>query len=573
MPKCKWNIKSSVTDKAKKLSRELGLTPVVTQILMNRGLSDKDNIETFLNPNLSSLSDPLGLSDMEKAANRLADAVEKKEKVCIYGDYDIDGSTAIVTVVSFLKSMGVDVTYYQPERFTEGYGFLMEPVKKIHEKGIKLLISVDCGTSNIDTAEYCKNAGLDLIITDHHKVSDKLPNALAFVNPHKNGEDPAYACLAGVGVAYYLVIATRKILRDRNYFNRADMIEPDLKNYLDIVAFGTVADVVPLVGLNRILVRRGMELINLNPRKGFNALKEISGIKNKINTDAISYILSPRLNAAGRMGNASRSVELLMTDDESEAKGLATILHEENQKRVSFQNRSWTEVQGMIEEMILNRSSTYFENKFSLTLASEEWHQGIIGIIASKAVERWYKPTSVYSIGEHGIAKGSARSIQGVDIYNIFSGFREIFEDFGGHNMAAGMSIKADRIPKFEELFEQGVSKYINAQKIHPVLDVDIEVNIGDVGFKTLSEMSLMEPFGIDNPAPLFLCSDVKVFSKNVLKGKHLKLKLEKNIDAIGFNMGDTADLIGDTANIVFRPSINEWNGNKTLQYVIVDMD
>ncbi|MFH1223500.1 MAG: DHHA1 domain-containing protein, partial [Pseudomonadota bacterium] len=329
----------------------------------------------------------------------------------------------------------------------------------------------------------------------------------------------------------------------------------------------------PLVGLNRILVKRGMELINLAPRMGLTALKEISGLKNRINSDAISYILSPRLNAAGRMGNASRSVELLMSKDQAEACELAAILHEENQKRVSVQNKSWTQVQEMIEGMILSKSSAYFENKFSLTLASEGWHQGVIGIIASKAAERWYKPTAVYSISENGKAKGSARSVPGVDIYNIFSGFKEIFEDFGGHGMASGMSIRTERIPKFEELFEQGVSKYINAQKIQPVLDIDVEVGMGEVGMKAVTEISTMEPFGIGNPAPLFLCSDVKVFSKTVLKEKHLKLKLEKNIDAIGFNMGELHDLIGDTINIVFRPSINEWNGMRQLQYVIVDID
>jgi len=573
MSKCRWNIKSGVTDKAKKLSKEIGLTPVVTQVLINRGFSSKENIESFFNPNLANLANPSGLSDMDKAAQRLADAVEKKEKICIYGDYDIDGSTAVVTMVSFLRELGSDVIYYQPERFGEGYGLSVEPVKKLYEKGVQLLVSVDCCTSNIETAKYCKSVGMDLVITDHHKIGNELPDAYAFVNPHKKGEDPVYICLAGVGVAYYLVIATRKVLREKNYFNNTDLTEPDLKNYLDVVAFGTVADVVPIVGLNRILVKRGMELINLTPRMGIRALKEVSGVKNKINSEVISYILSPRLNAAGRMGNASRSVELLMATDEVIAKELANVLHEENQKRVSFQNKSWLQVQTMIEEMILNKSSTYFENKFSLTLASEGWHQGVIGIIASKAVERWYKPTAVYSIGEHGLAKGSARSIHGVDIYNIFSGFREIFEDFGGHDMASGMSIKTDRIPKFEELFEQGVSKYINAQKIQPALDIDVEVDTGEIGVKAANEISSMEPFGIDNPAPLFLCTDVKVFSKTVLKEKHLKLKLEKNIDAIGFNMGELHDLIGDTVNIVFRPNINEWNGLKQLQYVIVDLD
>lgn len=566
MAKYKWNVKSGITDSAKKLAKEAGITPVVAQVFINRGFSSNDEIKAFLSPLLSKLPDPFLLSDAERAAERIADAIDKKEKICIYGDYDIDGSTAVAILAGFFKELGGSFFYYQPERFGEGYGMSAEAVEKIIKQGASLVVSVDCGTSSIDAAVLCRKKGVDLIITDHHKLGDIAPDAYAFVNPHKPGEPEVFSSLAGVGVAYYLAIALRKVMRERGCFNTAKK-EPDLKNYLDLVAFGTVADVVPILGVNRVLVKKGLEFINSNPRKGIKALAEISGLKGAISSDSISYILAPRLNAAGRMGSASRSVELLLTNDEQKSQDLAMVLHEENQKRVSFQNKSWQQVQTMAGAF------DSFDSKYSLTFASEGWHQGIIGIIASKAVEKWYKPTAVYSISENGLAKGSARSIHGIDIFNVFSEFRDIFEDFGGHDMAAGMSIKTDRIPKFVELFESGVSKYVKSKKIHPAIEVDVEVRPSDINLKTIKEIMEMEPFGSDNPYPVFLCRDLNVTNKMVLKEKHLKLKLENNIDAIGFNMSDMEGYTDDKIDVVFKPSINEWNGTKQVQYVIVDMD
>ncbi len=566
MAKYKWNVKSVITDKARGLAKEVGVSPVVAQVFINRGLVSNEDIQAFMSPLLSKLPDPFLLSDIERAANRIADAISNKELICIYGDYDIDGSTAVATLAGFFKELGASYFYYQPERFGEGYGMSAEAVEKIIKQGVSLFISVDCGTSSIDAADLCKKKGIDLIITDHHKLGDLVPDAYAFVNPHKPNEPIMFAGLAGVGVAYYLAIALRKVLRERNYFNLGKK-EPDLKDYLDLVAFGTVADVVPILGVNRVLVKKGLEVINSSPRKGIKALAQISGLKGVISSDSISYILAPRLNAAGRMGSASRSVELLLSNDEQESQNLAMVLHEENQKRVSFQNKSWQQVQALACEF------EGFDSRYSLTFASEGWHQGIIGIIASKSVEKWYKPTAVYSISENGIAKGSARSIHGIDIFSVFSEFRDIFEDFGGHDMAAGMSIKTDRIPKFEELFEHGISKYVKSKKIHPTIDVDVELKTSDINLQTIKEITDMEPFGSDNPYPLFLCRGLNVTNKIVLKDKHLKLKLENNIDAIGFNMGDMKESTDDKIDIVFKPSINEWNGTRQVQYVIVDID
>jgi len=566
MARYKWNVRSCITEDAKRLSTEIDVSPVVAQVFLNRGYSSIDQIEEFLSPTLSKLPDPFLLGDTKTAAERIADAIYKGEMICVYGDYDIDGSTAVAILAGFFKEINTPFFYYQPERFGEGYGMSIEAVKKIIKQGAELIISVDCGTSSIEAASHCKKEKIDLIVTDHHKLGEVLPNAYAFVNPHRPNESQAFNSLAGVGVAYYLAIALRKILRERKYFSSTKQ-EPELKDYLDLVAFGTVADVVPILGVNRILVKRGLELINSNPRKGIKALAEVSGLKGKITSDSIGYILAPRLNAAGRMGSASRSVALLLSTDDIEAKDLAQELHEENQKRVSFQNKSWQQVQTIAE------MSSDLDSKYSLTFSSVGWHQGVIGIIASKAVEKWYKPTAIYSISDHGIAKGSARSIHGIDIFAVFSEFRDIFEDFGGHDMAAGMSIKTDRIPKFEELFELGVSKYVKSKKMHPTIEVDVEVKPADVNLKMIKEIMGMEPFGSENPYPVFLCRNVKVVNKTILKDKHLKLKLDNGIDAIGFNMVDMEKYADDKIDIVFKPSINEWNGLKQVQYIILDID
>ena len=570
MPKCKWNVKSNITDRAKKLSAETNLSPVVVQILINRGYAEKNNIDDFLSPSLSKLPDPFMLSDLEKASNRVADAVQNKEKICIYGDYDIDGTTAIASLVGFLKSLKVNVVYYQPERLGDGYGFHIEAVKKIKEQGSNLIITVDCATTNIDTALYCVDEKIDLIITDHHNVGKTLPQTFAFINPYKEGENKVFQNLAGVGVAYYLMIGVRKVLRDRGYFS-GDVAEPDLKNYLDIVALGTIADVVPIQGMNRILVKKGLELLNSNPRVGLKALVNVSNLKTKIDCEAVGFILSPRMNAAGRMGSASRSVELLLTSDDKEAVQLAGILQEENNKRMAFQKDSWVQAQSIVEK-IKEEDPKGFEEKFTITLVSKDWHQGIIGIVASKSVDRWFKPTAVFTSISNGIAKGSVRSIPGIDVFSVFSEFRDIFEDFGGHDMAAGMSIKEDRLPKFTELFESGARRTYSVSQLIQSLDVEVEVKPSDIGLRVVNEIAMMEPFGIDNPAPLFF-TRTKIFNKWVLKEKHLKLKLDNGIDAIGFNMGEFADSVGSSADIVFKPSINEWNGTKQLQYILADID
>lgn len=569
MSKCKWNIKSSVTDQARVLSKELGMSSILVQLLINRGYEDKDSINDFLSPNLKSLKDPFLLKDMDKACQKIYQSIVENKKICIYGDYDIDGTSSIAVIVRFFRDIGFEnYCYYQPSRFEEGYGLHLEAVKKIIEDGADLIISVDCGSSNFETARYCKENNFDLIITDHHKIDEKTPSAYAFINPQRVENKKSFCCLAGVGVAYYLLIGLRSVLRENNYFK--DIKEPDLRKYLDIVAFGTIADVAPMVGLNRVLVKRGISLLNKNPKAGFLALRDVSGFKGTIDTESVGFILAPRLNAPGRMGNAKDSVRLLIEDNYDNAYEIAKSLDSENKKRMEFQKHSWKDVVKIMKE----KEEDLVESKASLTFSSPKWHQGVIGIIASKAVEKWYKPTAVFSIDEDtGIAKGSLRSIECVDVFKAVSKLKDILIDFGGHSMAAGVSIKKENLEEFEKRFEEVVLNQEEQSLSSQVLDIDLEVSVSDFGINTVKQISKMGPFGSNNPKPMFFSKNIKILNKWVLKEKHLKLKLDSGIDAIGFNMAKYSSGLLDKADIVFHPVINEWKGRKNVQYRLIDLE
>lgn len=563
----KWKVLSDISEGARLLSKEINISPVTAQILINRGFSSKKGIEDFLNPFLSKLPE-MNIGDLDLAAKRLADAVISKETICIYGDYDIDGSSAIALLVGFFRELEAKVFYYQPERFGEGYGLFKEAVDKNVELGADVIVTVDCGSSNADVAEHCRSIGIDLIITDHHKLSTVVPNSFAFVNPHKPGENDYFKDLAGVGVAFYLAMAVRKELRDRKFFNK-NIKEPDLKAYLDLVALGTIADVVPVLGVNRILLTAGLKKINSEPRQGLKALISLSGLKGELNTENISYILAPRLNASGRMGSAFETVELLLATSESHAEELALKLDARNKERLLVQSIAWQEV-----EAIVQANPEKYMNSFSMTFSSADWHQGIIGIVASKAVEKWEKPVAVYSIDKNtGLAKGSARSSKGFNLFKVLDSFKDIFENFGGHLPATGMSIKAERLTEFEKLFELGVRESLKEANIEGLLDIELELRQDELNSKSVKELTCLAPFGTGHPYPLFLCRGLGVLNKTILKEKHLKLKLSGGVDAIGFNMAEQEGKVFDKIDLVFKPAMNEWRGKSSIQYQIIDFD
>lgn len=573
MARTKWNIASGISDKARLMSSEYNISNIASQILLNRGYNTDSLIKEFLYPDISKIPNPFLLSGMKEASKRIYEAIINKEKICIYGDYDVDGITSIVVLKEFLDYFGLEVSYYQPERSDEGYGLHLKSISKIFESGTKLIITVDCGSSDYESAVFCKEKGIDLIITDHHKTGSVYPDAYAFINPHKEGEDEVFKCLAGVGVAFYLLIALRKFLREQGVFNT--LKEPNLFNFLDLVAFGTIADLVPLLGINRILVKKGLELLNSsNVRQGFVALKKISGLDAKvINAEIISYNMAPRMNAAGRMGDASKAVDLLLEKDTVRSILLAKALDEDNFRRISLQNEIWDEINLKVSEYISKNSLTKFEDKKTLVFSSKAWHQGVLGIIASKVTEKWNKPSIILTITADGKVKGSARSTQSVDIYKGLSEHESLFESFGGHAFALGMSLDFSKLAKLEKVFEKYVADNYSSKKFEPVTEVDLELSIKELSLATLDGLAVLEPFGFGNTYPVFASRKIKVLDKWKLKDKHLKLKLYNGIEAIGFNLGDYHEIMCDTVDLLYKPVYNEWRGTTKLQFILLDID
>lgn len=573
MARTKWNIAAGVSDKARLMSSEYKISSIASQILLNRGYDTDSLIKEFLFPDISKIPSPFLLSGMKEAVKRIHEAIINKEKICIYGDYDIDGITSIVVLKEFLDYFGLEVLYYQPERSDEGYGLHLKSISKIFDSGVKLIITVDCGSSDYESAIYCKEKNIDLIITDHHKTAVPYPEAYAFINPHKEGEEECFKCLAGVGVAFYLLIALRMFLREEGVFN--SLKEPNLFNFLDLVAFGTISDVAPLNGINRILVKRGLELLNgPNIRQGFNALKKISGLDGKVLTaESISYNMAPRMNAAGRMGDASKAVELLLEKDIVRSILLAKKLDEENFKRITLQNEIWDEINLQVNEYISKKGSSKFEDKKTLVFYSKGWHQGVLGIIASKVTEKWNKPSIVLTVSEEGKVKGSARSTQSVDIYKGLSCHQNLFESFGGHAFALGMSLDFKDLTKLEKVFEKYVMDNYSSQSFEAVTEVDLEINFKELSLTVLDDLAVLEPFGYGNTYPVFASRKIRILDKWLLKDKHLKLKLANGIEAIGFNLGDYHEILCDTVDLLYKPVYNEWKGAKKLQFILLDID
>jgi len=572
MLKTKWNILSNISKQALEVSNTYSISSVVAQVLLNRKFDTTSKINNFLYPDIKDIADPFLLTDMKKAVVRIHKAIVGKEKICVYGDYDVDGISSIVVVKEFLSLCNCEVIYHVPDRADEGYGVHLNSIKKLSDKGVSLIITVDCGSSDFESANFCKENNIDLIITDHHKPGEIYPNSFAFINPHKKDEPLEFKCLAGVGVAYYLIIALRAFLREENFFKFIK--EPNLVLFLDLVAFGTVADLVPLTGINRILVKKGLEVLNSTSRQGFKTLKKISLCENKeINSELISYNLAPKINAAGRMGDAKTAVELLLEKDYFKSLKLAEALETDNQNRVLMQNLIWAEIEEKINKYIKEKGLSKFEDKKTLVFYSSNWHQGVLGIIASRVTEKYNKPCIILSIGEDGVAKGSARSINSIDIHSGLIKNIDLFNSFGGHSLALGMSINKNKLAKLETVFETYVQNNYKTSDLESIVEADLELKLKDITNKVIEDLKLLEPYGYLNPYPLFVSRNIRIYNKWKLKEKHLKLKLANNIEAIGFNLVAFHDILCDTVDLLYKPSFNEYNGVKKIQFQLVDLD
>jgi len=543
----RWLVKKTNPDFLENLCKDASISKAFAQILVNRGIKDLDSVKRFLSPSFSDTHNPFLLNDMDKAVERIKKAIYKNETVFIYGDYDADGVTATSILLSAFRRMGINTAYHIPNRFTEGYGISRDGIDKIKKSGSRLVITADCGINSNNEIMEMNSSGIDVIVTDHHEPSGILPPAIAVINPHRRDSTYPFKDLSGVGVAYKLLQAL---------FQPSEIME-----YLDLVTLGTVADSVPLTGENRVFVATGLGLLNNNHRVGINVLKESAGVKRELNSTMLAYTLIPRINVAGRLGDAVKVVELLLTDDEGYAREIASMLEGLNRER----QRIEAEVFDSACKMIGDR-----ELEGAIVLFHPSWHQGVIGIVASRVVETFYRPTFLFS-QDSNTARGSARSIPPFHIYKGIEMCSELLLSYGGHSQAAGIRLIIDNIPIFKERMSRIVEETLTTEDLIPTIEIDVGVRLSEVNLNLINELSLLEPFGEGNREPLLGAKGVEISGYRIVGNGHLKMNTKQKsvtIDTIGFNMGELVEILeGATRfDIVFTPSINEWNGTRLLQ-------
>ncbi|MCL5935070.1 MAG: single-stranded-DNA-specific exonuclease RecJ [Bacillota bacterium] len=554
----KWRVKAANPALQQILSIEVGISKILAQLLMNRGIYTADQARAFLGSELDGLFSPWLMKDMEKAVERILLARQRDEQILVYGDYDVDGITGTAILVLALRKLGCRVDYFIPLRLEEGYGLNKEALEKGVAQGVSLLVTVDCGISGTDEVKAARELGLDVVITDHHEPPEQLPEALAVLDPKRPDCTYPFKELAGVGVALKLI---------QGLYEQAGLAQQEWEEFLDLVCLGTVADIVPLQGENRILVKHGLNKITRTQRTGLQELINVSGMKQEsVGTRELGFGLAPRLNAAGRMGDAALGVELLLSTDPLEAGQMAEALNKGNQERQQVESKVLSEALALVEE-----NSAMAGDKV-LVLASEHWHPGVIGIVASRLVDRFYRPVFMISL-EEGKGKGSARSIPGFNLYQAMVSCQEHLEQFGGHAMAAGFSIDKDKISDFRRAVNGLGNQILTDELLTPNLDLDALVNLTELSLDTVRELHQLSPYGHCNPGPILGCCQATVLQcREVGKnGGHLKMRVREDqvtLDGIGFNLASYSEMLAtrDTVDMAFVPSINFWNGRSSVQ-------
>ena len=555
----KWEIYKTNEEKVEELQKKYKLNRLLSTLLTNRGITEETKIEKFLNPKRSDFYDPFGMPDMEKAVERILKAIENKEQIIIYGDYDVDGITSVTVLKSFLEERGIQVNVYIPNRLNEGYGLNKTAMEEIAKQGNKLMITVDCGITAVEEVEYAKKFGIETIITDHHEPAEELPKAIAVVDAKR--KDNKYECrnLAGVGVVFKLIQALSiKLKLDQKKYLK----------YLDIVCVGTISDIVPLTDENRVIVKLGLKLVEQTKNLGLKEILQSCGYS-KINSTTISFGVAPRINACGRMGHQEEALNLLLSKEEKEVKELTQKINEYNKIRQEIEKNIYNEA---IEQIEKERN----DNKNTIVVFGKGWHHGVIGIVSSKITELYFKP-SILLCEEDGKCKGSGRSIPGFDLHEALMECNDTIEKFGGHAMAVGININKEKVEEFKEEFEK-IAKEKEVDKIIPILNLDAEIKLDDVNKEMVDSLKELEPFGEANKMPIFAFRNLKIDSiRSLSDGKHLKLSVKDNkniINAIGFNMGALADTyrIGDRVDIAGNLEINSFNGVDSIQINIKDI-
>lgn len=514
---------------------------MLAHLLATRGVTTFEEARAFFRPSLDDLHDPFLMHDMEKAVERVLRALATKEKVLVYGDYDVDGTNGTALLWTFLRSAGANVEYYIPDRVKEGYGISSAGIVYASQRGVTLIVAVDCGITALNQVEEARALGIDAVICDHHEPGEAIPNAYAVLNPHKHNCSYPFKELCGAGVAFKLVQAL--LTRDEILRELSGDPREILRSYLDYVALATAADIVPVQGENRILLKFGLEVLNTNPRPGIRALAEIAGLKiGTINTSKIVFILAPRINAVGRVGDAMRAVRLLTSAVYEEALRMAWVCEEENKTRRKLDEDTLTQAKEIIEK--------YFEadDEPAIILHNDGWHPGVLGIVASRLTERYHRPAIILTTIE-GIAKGSARSIAGFDVYAVLKECERHLLQYGGHKYAAGLTVELSKINEFREAFLSVARKQMTDEMRTPSISIDAEVGLKELTPKFVRVLHQFEPFGPQNPRPIFMVRSAEIaYRPRIVGNNHLSVKFKENgqiFDAIGYNLGDFHKLLG----------------------------
>ncbi|MBD3376366.1 single-stranded-DNA-specific exonuclease RecJ [candidate division KSB1 bacterium] len=562
----RWSVnETGSNEEVTALSKQLNVPDVISRILLTRGIHSLEMAKKFFRPSLLQLYDPFLMKDMHEGVERLRRAVLSDEKILIYGDYDVDGITSVSFLYMILKEIGAQVSYYIPDRQQEGYGLSDTGIQKAASQNTDLIVTVDCGITAHQEITLAKSHNIDVIVTDHHEPGVALPeDAVAVIDPKRPDCDYPFKQLAGVGVAYKLA---------QGLLIRMNIDLSVLEHYLEFVAMGTAADIVPLVDENRVFVKVGLDKINSAENIGLRALLEVAGLLGKeISTGHIVFIIAPRINAVGRMGDAERAVQLLTTQDEDKARVIADVLERENQHRKNVDEETFKQA--------IEQAESLFDpdQTLSLVLYRRGWHPGVIGIVASRVAERFYRPAILISV-EDGVGKGSARSISGFDLYDALSHCEDLLIGFGGHKYAAGLSIEEEKIPEFRERFESLAASKISPELLIPTLNIDALLTLDQIDNRFMKIIKLMGPFGPHNMRPMFQASNLQIVgSPTIVGGNHLKFKIRQNgrvLDVIGFGMGNAlqrVDANSHNLDLVFVVDENEYMGRKSIQLRVKDI-
>ena len=571
----RWKFKDFDEREAENISQNFGFSYLLAKLFSIRNINISD-IDQYINPSLKDhMPDPYNLVDMEKACSRIYDSICSNEKIAIFGDYDVDGSTSTSIIINYFRSLGIELEYHIPNRFTEGYGPSKEVFSKFKKNNIKVIITVDCGTMSYDEMEFAKKENLDIIVLDHHQPEISLPEAYAIVNPNRLDDSSNLNYLAAVGVTYFFLIALNRKLRSMHWFEDNNFTEPNLISFLDITALGTICDAVPLRGINRLLVIKGIEVMKKQLNVGLRSLINKSAIKGKISTYDLGFKLGPRINAAGRLGRSSFGTELLTATDSDDADRIANELDRFNQERRTIESYVLDAAEKQVTEEKLNKKL--------LIVFGEDWHEGVIGIIASRLKDKYHRPCLVITVSK-GKAKGSGRSIKGIDLGNLVISAKQagLINSGGGHSMAAGLSLNEDKIEELGNFFESKLAKSEFALSEEKIIYVDSQISSSGINLDIYDEIEKLGPFGSDNIEPIFVVKNSMVVSINQVGENHLKCIIKTPegafFEAMAFRSGNTVlgDVLqknkGKIVSLLGKIKINEWGGRRIPQLHIEDI-